>query len=65
MKELRNALVAYRAVIGQPRQQELMDTLRLRMTEADLTKIASQYSINLSPPSSKEIADRSKDPIYQ
>jgi hypothetical protein len=53
LNDLKDALVAYRSVIGQPRQQELMETLKLRMSEEELINITSSYSIDLSPPKSR------------
>jgi hypothetical protein len=52
IKQLKDALVAYRSVIGQPRQQELMETLMARLSPEDLKNMANEFSINLNPPKS-------------
>jgi hypothetical protein len=53
LKRLKNTLVAYRSVIGQPRQQELLESLALRMTSEQLRALAVEFTIDLSPPGTK------------
>ena len=50
MKQLKRSLVAYRSVIGQPRQQELLGYLSAYMDEAEMMDLATSIAINLSPP---------------
>jgi hypothetical protein len=52
IKHLKDALVAYRSVIGQPRQQELMESLMTRLSPEDLMNMANNFSIDLNPPKS-------------
>jgi hypothetical protein len=52
IKHLKDALVAYRSVIGQPRQQELMESLMKRLSPEDLMNMANNFSIDLNPPKS-------------
>jgi len=47
---LKKTLVAYRSVIGQPRQQELTEFLARRFTEEELVNFTRAYAIDLSPP---------------
>ena len=47
---LKKTLVAYRSVIGQPRQEELVEFMLGRMTEEELAAFAESCSIDLSPP---------------
>jgi len=47
---LKKTLVAYRSVIGQPRQEELIEFMLGRMTEEELAAFAESCSIDLSPP---------------
>ena len=42
--------MAYRSVIGQPRQEELVEFMLGRMTEEELAAFAESCSIDLSPP---------------
>jgi hypothetical protein len=42
-------VVAYRSVIGQPRQEELVEFMLGRMTEAELEGLSSRCAIELSP----------------
>jgi hypothetical protein len=46
---LKKTLVAYRSVIGQPRQQELVEFMLGRMTEEELEALTRRCSIDLSP----------------
>jgi len=46
---LRRSLAAYRLVFGQPRQEDLADYLRDRMTPEDVTRLVDQLRIDLTP----------------
>lgn len=50
LANLRQSLVLYRMVFGQPRQEELVDYLRERLPEEELTKLAEELRIDLTPP---------------
>ena len=47
---LKKTLVAYRSVIGQPRQQELVDFLAQHLSEEEMERFSQSVSIDLSPP---------------
>ena len=47
---LKKTLVAYRSVIGQPRQQELVEFMLSRLTADELAAFTEACSIDLSPP---------------
>ena len=47
---LKKTLVAYRSVIGQPRQEELTEFLLLRMAPDELGAFTEACNIDLSPP---------------
>jgi hypothetical protein len=49
---LKKTLVAYRSVIGQPRQEELTEFLLSRLSPDELATFTEACSIDLSPPSS-------------
>jgi hypothetical protein len=49
-ERLKKSLVAYRSVIGQPRQEELLTYLQSQLTLEELREISSELSIDLSPP---------------
>jgi len=49
LARLRRSLAAYRLVFGQPRQEDLADYLRDRMTPEDLTRLVDQLRIDLTP----------------
>lgn len=49
LERLRRSLVAYRSVIGQPRQQELLDFLSERLNQQELQELDVAV-IDLSPP---------------
>jgi hypothetical protein len=49
MKQLKKSLVAYRSVIGQPRQQELLDFLSARLNEDEIQEFVESVTIDLSP----------------
>jgi hypothetical protein len=46
---LKKTLVAYRSVIGQPRQEELIEFMLGRLTEKELEEFSSRCAIDLSP----------------
>jgi hypothetical protein len=46
---LKKALVAYRSVIGQPRQQEILETISNRVSGSEINGVIRKISINLSP----------------
>lgn len=50
IKKLKKSLVAYRSVIGQPRQQELLEFMAHTLSEEQLKKIVKLITIDLSPP---------------
>ena len=50
--QLRRSLVAYRSVIGQPRQQELLEFLSSRLDQEEIQEFVDSVSIDLSPPKS-------------
>jgi hypothetical protein len=50
MKRLKESLVAYRSVIGQPRQQELLAFLATRLSEREIEELVKVTLIDLSPP---------------
>lgn len=49
LARLRSSLAAYRLVFGQPRQEDLADYLRDRVTFEDLARLAQQLRIDLTP----------------
>ena len=55
---LKKTLVAYRSMIGQPRQEELTEFLLLRMAPEELAAFTEACSIDLSPPSHHHVAGR-------
>jgi hypothetical protein len=50
LEQLKKSLVAYRSVIGQPRQQELLEVLMKEFSIEEIQKIIEEFSIDLSPP---------------
>jgi hypothetical protein len=48
--QLRRSLVPYRSVIGQPRQQELLQFLYGRLNESELLELVASVPIDPSPP---------------
>jgi len=50
MERLRRSLVAYRSVIGQPRQQELLEFLSAHLSEDEIEELVESVAIDLSPP---------------
>jgi hypothetical protein len=50
MERLKKSLVAYRSVIGQPRQQELVAFLATRLDENEIREFVQGTLIDLSPP---------------
>jgi hypothetical protein len=53
---LKKTLVAYRSVIGQPRQEELTEFLLRRMAPERLAAFTEACTIDLSPPSRRSRA---------
>ena len=53
IEQLKRSLVAYRSVIGQPRQEELLDFLSSRLSEQELGEFVDSVTIDLSPPGSR------------
>lgn len=51
---LRRSLAAYRMVFGQARQEDLLDHLLSRLTDAEVALHAEALGINLEPPRRKE-----------
>lgn len=49
MEQLKRSLVAYRSVIGQPRQQELLEFLTARLSEEEIQEFVESATIDLSP----------------
>lgn len=47
---LKRTLVAYRSVMGQPRQEELLEFLAARLTEEEMANFVEELQIDLSPP---------------
>lgn len=50
IEQLKRSLVAYRSVIGQPRQQELLEFLAAHVDEGELEEFVREAMVNLSPP---------------
>ena len=50
IEQLKRSLVAYRSVIGQPRQQELLEFLSSRLSQEEMQEFVDSVSIDLSPP---------------
>ena len=57
LPRLRKALAAYRLAFGQPRQEELVEFLGAGLSEEQLTRLAKQLRIDLSPPELTQIID--------
>jgi hypothetical protein len=49
LDQLKRSLVAYRSVIGQPRQQELLEYLTWRLSPSELSQIVDEFAVDLSP----------------
>jgi hypothetical protein len=49
LERLRKALVLYRMVFGQARQEELLGFLQQRVPEAELLDLAARLRIDLTP----------------
>jgi hypothetical protein len=56
LKQLKDSLVVYRSVIGQPRQEELLQYLQENLSADEIKAIMEDVVINLSPPSSTAAA---------
>jgi len=50
IERLRRSLVAYRSVIGQPRQQELLEFLSAHLGPEEIEQFVEDATIDLSPP---------------
>jgi len=50
LEQLKRALVVYRSVIGQPRQQELLEFLAARLEEDEIENLVKSATVDLSPP---------------
>ena len=62
LPRLRKSLAAYRLAFGQPRQEELIEFLGADRSDTDLLLLASRLRIDLSPPESGPMPDRSSRP---
>lgn len=49
LRQLRRSMAAYRLVLGQPRQEDLVAYLQELMTEEDLAQVVKELRIDLSP----------------
>jgi len=49
LEHLKKSLAVYRAVIGQPRQDELLAFLGTHLSEEEMKKLAEECSLDLSP----------------
>lgn len=58
LERLKRSLVAYRSVIGQPRQQELLEFLSGRLNQQGLQELADVAVIDLSPPPIASVSGR-------
>ena len=54
LERLKRALVVYRSVIGQPRQQELLELISERLEPEEIERLSAQLAIDLSPPKNEE-----------
>ena len=50
LKQLKKSLVVYRSVIGQPRQEELVQFLEEHLSPKEIDEIVAEAVIDLSPP---------------
>lgn len=50
LQQLKRSLVIYRSVIGQPRQQELLEFLSAHLSPQELQEFVDSVAIDLSPP---------------
>ena len=57
LPRLHKALAAYRLAFGQPRQEELVEFLGASFSEEQLTRLAMQLRIDLSPPEPTQTTD--------
>ena len=57
LPRLRKTLAAYRLAFGQPRQEELVEFLGAGFSEEQLTRLAKQLRIDLSPPELVQVTD--------
>lgn len=49
LAQLKRSVVAYRSVIGQPRQQELLEYLTSQLSPEELSHVVDEFAIDLSP----------------
>jgi hypothetical protein len=61
IESLRNALVIYRMVLGQSRQEDLITYLLSEIPEAEHAAIVAELRINLSPPSLSDYGNHLSD----
>ena len=54
IERLKKALVAYRSVIGQPRQQDLLEFLSTYLSDDEIRQLVAECAIDLSPPHARE-----------
>lgn len=50
LAQLKDSLVAYRLVFGQPRQEDLLDFLRRRLSDENLSRVLEECRMDLSAP---------------
>ena len=50
LRVLVRSLVVYRAAIGQPRQQDLVEFLLARLPDDEMRRVVDASKIDLSPP---------------
>ena len=50
IEQPKRSLVAYRSVIGQPRQQELVEFLSAHLPTEELRRLVDEFAFDLSPP---------------
>ena len=53
LERLKRSLVAYRSVIGQARQEEMLEFLTNRFSQKELEALTKECTIDLSPPNKK------------
>ena len=49
LKDLKNTLVAYRMVFGQPRQEDLVEFLKKYLDQDEIRREIENFRIDLSP----------------
>ena len=58
LEQLKTALVTYRSVIGQPRQQELLEFLSNQLSDKDRDLLLDKFTIDLSPPTNHHYSNQ-------